>query len=78
MALIENQIDAVIMTAFPQYKQEEIEQWSFDKLASMFAKAEWALKILRGVPVEIQFADPTTQAPQNKMPEPPNPTKYMY
>lgn len=74
MTLIENQIDAVIMTAFPQYKQEEIESWTFDKLANIFAKAEWALNTLRGVPVEIQFVDP---ASQNEIPEPPNPKHFI-
>ena len=71
-------MDAMIMTAFPQYKQEEIESWYFDKAAKMFAMAEWALREIRGVPIEIQFIDPTEQKNVTpSLPPPPDPSEMM-
>lgn len=73
MALLDNQIDAVIMTAFPQYKQEEIESWTMEKTAKIFAMAEWSLKELRGFPIEIVVDPPTGNNDQGNAPPLPVP-----
>ena len=70
MQNLENQMDVIIMTAFPQYRQEEIESWTLDKTAKMFAMAEWALREVRGVPIEIDLTG--GDQPQD-LPAPPSP-----
>lgn len=49
MDVLENQMDAVIMTAFPQYKDEELKKITRPRQFELYAKAEWALRELRGI-----------------------------
>jgi hypothetical protein len=93
MQLIENQMDATIMTAFPQYNDIDIDNWTLNRTARIFAMAEWSLRELRGVPIEIRLEDPSpkkqpqqhnpvpVQQLQNQqaagLPEPPDPEEIM-
>lgn len=43
-----SQAEIVIASAFPQYKFEEIKEWSLEQLLDMVAKAEWKLNVLDG------------------------------
>lgn len=43
-----SQAEIVIASAFPQYKFEEIREWSLEQLLDMVAKAEWKLNIIDG------------------------------
>jgi hypothetical protein len=70
MVFLENQMDAIIMTAFPQYKQEEIESWTLDRTAKIFAMAEWALSVIRGVGIEIDLSE---SGQGQSLPLPPSP-----
>lgn len=55
-----------IKAAFPEYRLEEIEEWSYEKLMDMTAKAEFVLK-LKGSQVEIQYnKDDLEEAPVEK------------
>lgn len=58
---LDKQMECVIMTAFPQYKQEEIETWTRKKLFERYAQAEWSLN-LKGL--QIGFVDPNQQQTQ--------------
>lgn len=60
MGQLEYQMDAVIMTAFPQYRDDELENLPKKYHFELFAKAEWALRELRG----LVLAD--IAAPQNE------------
>lgn len=41
-----SQAEIVIAAAFPQYKFEEIREWSLEQLLDMVAKAEWKLNVI--------------------------------
>lgn len=45
--------DALIMTAFPQYKLEDIERMSQDTYVYLVALAEAACHNIRGIPIRI-------------------------
>lgn len=49
-----SQCTLFIKAAFPEYKLEEIENWNYEKLMNMTAKAEFVLKI-QGSEYEIQY-----------------------
>lgn len=49
-----SQCTLFIKAAFPEYKLEEIENWNYEKLMDMTAKAEFVLKI-QGSDFEIQY-----------------------
>lgn len=48
------QCSLFIKAAFPEYKLEEIENWNYERLMDMTAKAEFVLKI-QGSDYEIQY-----------------------
>lgn len=41
-----SQAEIVIAAAFPQYKFEEIREWSLEQLLDMVARAEWKLNVI--------------------------------
>lgn len=45
----DKQAEILIATAFPQYRFEEIETWTKEKLIKMAVAAEWQLRYLRGL-----------------------------
>lgn len=49
-----SQCSLFVKAAFPEYKLEEIENWNYERLMSMTAKAEFVLKI-QGSDYEIQY-----------------------
>lgn len=65
---LDRQMECVIMTAFPQYRQEEIETWTRKKLFERYAQAEWSLN-LRGLQIGFQDPQQTPQVPP--LPPPP-------
>lgn len=69
MQLVENQMDAIIMTVFTQYKKDEIESWTFEKSAQIYAMAEWVLNNIKGIPVQLSLEETPKQAPS--IPAPP-------
>lgn len=48
MQLAENQIDCVIVAAFPQFTLEEVADWTVEKALYYYSRAEWILRHLRG------------------------------
>jgi hypothetical protein len=49
------QMDLVIFEGFRgKYSLEEIRSWTVEKSIAMFVQAEWILRTLRGVPLEIE------------------------
>lgn len=72
MELLENQMDAVIMTAFPQYKDDELRRMTRPRQFELYAKAEWALRELRG----ITLSDILNPEPAGN-PLPPPPTQLL-
>lgn len=70
MELVENQVDALIMAAFPQYKYEEIEKWTWNKTAKMAAMAEWVLNI-KGLDIRLHMdLDDSPEVPPPQIPMP--------
>ena len=51
---LDNQITAIISTAFPNLDIEEIEQWDVEKTMKYMSRAEWILHNLKGVPFASQ------------------------
>ncbi len=49
MQSFENQITCVIAEVFPQFKPEEIEEWSRQKTIWHYSRAKWILEVLRGI-----------------------------
>jgi len=50
----EPQMDLIIFEGFSgKYSLEEIKSWPMEKSVAMFVQAEWILKTLRGVPLEV-------------------------
>ena len=49
-----SQCTLFVKAAFPEYKLEEIEEWTYEKLMDMTAKAEFVLKI-QGSDYEIKY-----------------------
>lgn len=70
----DRQMDSVIMMAFPQYRQDELENWTRKKLFMMYAQAEWTLEI-RGLTLGTQIGNQNnTSAPG--LPPPPQPPRF--
>lgn len=53
------QVDCMIHEAFPEYKIEEISEWSVRKTMYYLSRAEWILQTLKGVP--LQYIDEEVQ-----------------
>ncbi|AOQ24715.1 hypothetical protein MTAT_20600 [Moorella thermoacetica] len=51
MDVIDNQIDCVIVEAFPRLTLEEVADWSLEKTMYYLSRAEWILHHLRGLPL---------------------------
>jgi hypothetical protein len=51
---IEEQMDVIILTAFPQYKQEDLENITRARFFELYARAEWSFGI-RGVQLDMQL-----------------------
>jgi hypothetical protein len=49
MMRFENQISCIIAEVFQTITIEEIENWSMEKTLWYFSRAEWILKVLRGI-----------------------------
>jgi hypothetical protein len=54
MGGFELQAEAAIQAAFPGIKEEEMRNWTVNKLMRMLAKAEWVLNNIHGYPIEFQ------------------------
>jgi hypothetical protein len=61
MNLQDRQMDAFIMTAFPQYDLERLQSMTTRQLYDLYAMAEWACREIRGAEIA------------SNNPEPPNP-----
>jgi hypothetical protein len=63
MSLFDKQAEAAIQAAFPDITDEEMMDWTVDKLMQKLAKAEWILKNVKGYPVsfEEQSVEETTE-----------------
>lgn len=70
MQSFEAQAPVIIATAFPQYKIEEIELWTREKLIKYATMAEWQFKQLRGmplfslIPVQVPNEEETEEEPK--------------
>ena len=42
------QLETIIVTAFPQYKFEEMREWNIEQICDMAARAEFAIQKIRG------------------------------
>lgn len=54
MESFEMQAEAAIQAAFPQISEEDMQDWTVEKLMRTLAKAEWILKNVKGYPIEFQ------------------------
>jgi hypothetical protein len=72
----DRQMDCVIMSAFPQYRQDEMQTWTRRKLFDMFAQAEWVLKEIRGLTLGTQIGSTPQQQGVPKLPPPPKPLGF--
>ncbi len=64
MQTLESQMEAIIMSAYPNITLEEIDVWDVPKTLRYFTRAEWILTVLQGVPVskiltELHSTEPT-------------------
>ncbi len=67
---LDNQMTCVIMEAFPELEMDSVENWDIETTCKYYARAEWILHNLRGVPIAQK--DPNASyygAPDEKMPE---------
>lgn len=53
MNMFEMQAEAAIQAAFPSITEEEMQEWTVEKLMRTLAKAEWILKNVKGYPIEF-------------------------
>jgi len=51
MAYFENQVDCIIVEAFPHLTIEEVANWTVPKTMYYLSRAEWVLNQLRGIPL---------------------------
>ncbi|QHW35658.1 hypothetical protein GZH47_32690 (plasmid) [Paenibacillus rhizovicinus] len=51
MMVFDNQVDCLIKEAFPEYKIEDIGNWTVPKTMWHAARAEYVLQVLRGIPI---------------------------
>lgn len=49
MAGFDAQAPVIIATAFPQYRLEEIEEWTKEKIVKYATMAEWQFRFIRGI-----------------------------
>ena len=68
-ASLSAQMDAVFMTAFPQYRLEDLQAMSLEALLELYAHAEWSIQQIRGIP--LQLVGPDGQPIGNAAPMPP-------
>lgn len=54
MNAFEMQAEAAIQAAFPQFTEEEMQDWTVEKLMRTLAKAEWILKNVKGYPISFE------------------------
>ncbi|MEW6770007.1 MAG: hypothetical protein AB1330_01255 [Bacillota bacterium] len=59
MSYFENQVDCIIIEAFPYLRLEEVAAWTVEKTMYYYSRAEWVLSQLRG----IQLVDVATGRP---------------
>ena len=67
---LDNQMTCVIMEAFPELEMDSVENWDIETTCKYYARAEWILHNLRGVPIAQK--DPNASyysAPDEKVPE---------
>jgi hypothetical protein len=57
--ILDYQADCIIHEAFPMYSLEEIQSWSVRKQMYYLSRAEWILRNLRGVPIELNHESAT-------------------
>jgi len=48
---LDNQINCIILAAFPNYSLEEIENWDVVTACKYYSRAEWILHNIKGVPL---------------------------
>lgn len=54
MMSFENQVSCIIKEVFNEYTIEEIENWTLEKTMWYYSRAEWTLKNLRGIELEME------------------------
>ena len=52
MSTLDNQIGVIIHEVFKEFTLEEIENWGLERTMWYYARAKWALEVLRGVKLE--------------------------
>lgn len=57
MAELDNQISCIIHEAFQTIPIEEIDSWDIEKTMDYFARSEWILHTLRGVPINREAGE---------------------
>ena len=67
---IDNQMTCVIMEAFPELEMDSIENWDIETTCKYYARAEWILHNLRGVPINDSVDPRTTYLgkPESQLP----------
>jgi hypothetical protein len=71
MGSFEMQAEAAIQAAFPNITEEEMQNWTVEKLMRMLAKAEWILREVKGYPIEFQDLSQQTEGEAEEPKEPP-------
>lgn len=64
----DKQVPIIIITAFPQYTFEDIENWTMEQTLERLAQAEWALQNIHGYGFQIDLDG--TQTAQTKSQNP--------
>lgn len=54
MDSFEMQAEAAIQAAFPHITEEDMQEWTVEKLMRTLAKAEWILKNVKGYPISFE------------------------
>ena len=57
----DNQINGIIMSAFPTLDLEEVENWDVATAAKYLSRAEWMLHNINGVPIREQQSSAATE-----------------
>lgn len=75
MESFEMQAEAAIQAAFPQISEEDMQDWTVEKLMRTLAKAEWILKNVKGYPIEFRNQyDEELEEGEEEVPEEEPPT----
>lgn len=57
---VDNQINCLILSAFPTLNLEEVEQWPVTEACKYLSRAEWILHNVNGLPFKEVASDPST------------------